>query len=208
MPARATIDRFVKGFGFSVLCFVVWGSLAATRARSLLHDFSWMEALWLAYSGTISLLFLIRTKPSVVSLNPVHWFVALVTSFSGLFFERHSNGPVVAQLPGDILILIGLLGSASVAVALWRSYDFLPAVRQVRTGGLFRLIRHPMYSSAILLRLGYLAKHPSIYNAVLFVVLIWLYDRRARYEEKIMNGDPRYMEYAARVPQRFIPGVY
>jgi protein-S-isoprenylcysteine O-methyltransferase Ste14 len=47
-----------------------------------------------------------------------------------------------------------------------------------------------------------------VYNAAVFVVVLWLYDRRARIEEQTMLGDPRYQEYARRMRWRFVPGLY
>ena len=65
-----------------------------------------------------------------------------------------------------------------------------------------------MYLSSIVMRLGYLAKHPSGYNAVVFLIMIWLYDRRCVFEEQIMRNDARYREYAQRVRFRLVPGLY
>jgi protein-S-isoprenylcysteine O-methyltransferase Ste14 len=206
--AQDVIERLVKSFGFSVFCFAVWGSLTAVRARALVAGFTWMEVIWLAYNATIAVLFLIRTRPSVVSLNPVHWLVALLTSFSGLFFDTQPAGLAAAGGLCDALILIGLAASGTAAIALRRSYDFLPALRGVSTGWLFKVIRHPMYLASIVIRLGYLGKHASVYNAAVFVIMVVLYDRRAVFEEQIMNHDARYREYAERVRYRFVPGVY
>ena len=55
-------------------------------------------------------------------------------------------------------------------------------------------------------RLGYLAKHPSAFNAAVFVV--WLYGWRALFEERIMLGGPKYRQYTGRVRYRFLPGLY
>ncbi len=201
-------ERTVSSFGFSLFCFVVWGGLTALRARGLPSQFSWMEVIWLVYSGTIAVLFLARTKPTQVSLNPVHWVVALLASFSGLFFEKQSAGLARAEIVADALILLGLLVSGISALALRRSYDFLPALRGVTTGWSFRLVRHPMYLASIAIRLGYLAKHTSVQNAAVFVVMLWLYVKRAKYEEGIMSQDRRYAEYMRRVRYRFLPWIY
>lgn len=205
---RQVFERFVKSFAFSLLCFFIWGWMSLARARHFTHEFSWMEALWIAYNAVFAGLFLIRTRPVVVSLNPIHWLVALLASFSGLFFvTTPGDGLRVGILP-DLLILLGLVGSGTTAVALRRNYDFLPALRNVSTDWFYRFVRHPMYTFSILIRLGYLAKHPTAYNLVVFLVLIVLYDRRAVFEEQILAGDPRYRDYARQVRFRFIPGVY
>ncbi len=201
------LERFLKSFVFSALCAVVWGYFGASRARALVHDFSWMEVVWLAYNVTISALFLVRSRPSQLSMKPVHWLVALLTSFSGLFFARGVAGGATLVLVGDVLVLVGLAGSGTAAVALGRNYDFVPALRGVSTGWLFRYIRHPMYAASIIIRLGYLTTHLSAYNCVVFLIMVWLYDQRAGFEEQIMRNDPRYREYENRVRFRFVPGL-
>ncbi len=65
-----------------------------------------------------------------------------------------------------------------------------------------------MYPSSIVIRLGYLAHHASIQNATVFSVMLWLYIRRAKYEEQIMQQEERYAQYMRRVRYRFLPGVY
>ena len=206
--ARDITETVVSSFGFSVFCFVVWGALAGLRGRGLVSDFSWMEVVWLGYAGTIAILFVVRVRPEAVSLNPLHWLVALLASFSGLFFERESAGYAGMGPAADGLILLGLAGSGTAALALRRSYDFLPALRGVTTDWLFGLIRHPMYLSSIVIRFGYLVKHPSAQNAIVFAVMVWLYVKRAAYEEGIMQQDERYAAYMRRVRYRFLPGIY
>jgi len=101
-------------------------------------------------------------------------------------------------------ILLGIV----TAFILGRSYDFLPASRRVRIRYVYQIIRHPMYLSSIIIKLGYVLKNPSLYNVLLVVVVIVLYDRRARYEEDTMSHDNSYVDYMHQVKYRFIPGVY
>ena len=65
-----------------------------------------------------------------------------------------------------------------------------------------------MYLSSILIRLGYLSAHTSIYNTAVFAVMVWLYVKRVHYEENIMQQDDRYIEYMQHVRYRFLPGIY
>ena len=206
--ARDRIERTISGIGFSVLCFLIWGGLTGLRARNLFSGLSWMEVVWLVYNATIAVLFLVRSRPTAVSLNPLHWLVALLASFSGLFFEKESAGITGAEAVANGFILLGLAGSGTAALALRRSYDFLPALRGVTTDWLFRFIRHPMYVSSILIRLGYLGMHASTYNAAVFALMVWLYVKRVDYEEDIMRQDERYIEYMRQVRYRFLPGIY
>jgi protein-S-isoprenylcysteine O-methyltransferase Ste14 len=183
--------------------------LAAPHAWALLKGFDAFELLHLVYNLTVALLFLVRTRPSLVSMSPIHWTVALLTSLSGFFFVRKESNPhTLLLLAGDSLIGVGVLFACAAALVLGRSFDLFPALRRVKTRYVYQIVRHPIYLSALVLRLGYVLKNPSLYNAVLLLLVAVLYDRRAKYEEDILSRDGSYVEYLQRVKYRFIPGVY
>jgi len=92
-------------------------------------------------------------------------------------------------------------------IELGRSFDIFPALRHVKTQYVYQIVRHPIYLSALVLRLGYLLKNPSIYNTVLLMTVAVLYDRRAKYEEDILSHDRSYVDYLQQVKYRFVPGV-
>lgn len=203
------VESFLKSFTFSFLLFLFWGYFSLTGIQALLKNFDFIQSLWLIYNVTISLLFLIRVRPTVVSMNPAHWVVALVTSFSGFFFSRTgANHNSVLLFMADSLIIFAVLVGIMTAFILGRSYDFLPALRDVKTQYLYKIVRHPMYLSSIIIKLGYALKNPSVYNILLLAVVIILYDRRAKYEEGIMSHDNSYVDYLQQVKYRFIPGIY
>lgn len=201
------VERFLKSFAFSVILFLAWGMLTLMRIPSP-QNIEPIEILWFLYNLLISLLFLIRRRPSVVSMDAVHWTVALLTSFSGYFLSKLPENPYPAmKITGDILIVAGLaLGIAS-AVALGRNYDVLPAQRGVSTVLVYKAIRHPMYLSSMTIKLGYILLHPSWFNTGLFILVVYLYFNRAIFEEEIMKQNQRYIDYMKCVRCRFIPGL-
>jgi protein-S-isoprenylcysteine O-methyltransferase Ste14 len=135
--------------------------------------------------------------------------VALITSFSGFFFSRvDTNENPLLSLTADTLIIFAVFLGIVTALILGRSYDFLPALRYVKTKFVYQFVRHPMYLSSIIIKLGYVLKNPSIYNILLSAVIIVLYDKRAKYEEEIMSHSNSYVEYLQQVKYRFIPGIY
>ena len=203
------LDRFLKSFTLSALLFAVWGWLGFRHALSLGEHFDPVELLWVIYNVTLALLFLLRSRPSIVSLNGWHWLVALLTSFSGFFFDRRPIAQLAAQrAAADVIMAMGLLVGVVAAVSLRRSYDFIPALRRTQTGGAYRVVRHPMYMSSMAIRLGYLVRHPSALNLGVFAIMIYLYILRAAFEETIMNRDPVYQTYRERVRWKFIPGLH
>ena len=88
------------------------------------------------------------------------------------------------SLTANVLIYCALLLGIFTAIILGRSYDFLPALRHVRTEYAYQIIRHPMYLSSIVIKLGYVLKNPSIYNVVLVGIIIVLYDKRGEVRRK------------------------
>jgi protein-S-isoprenylcysteine O-methyltransferase Ste14 len=202
------IESFLRSFFFSVVLSLGCAVLAVPHAWALLQGFDAFELLHLAYNLTVAFLFLIRTRPSIVSMNPLHWSVALLTSFSGFFFVRNTPNPHAAVLIGDALIGAGILLAFTAALVLGKSFDLFPALRQVKTRYVYQIVRHPIYLSTLVLRLGYVLKNPSLYNVMLLLVVAVLYDRRAKYEEEILSHDHSYIGYLQRVKYRFVPGVY
>lgn len=206
---NGAMESFLRSFACSALLSLSCAALAAPHAWALLQGFDLFESLHLVYNLTVALLFLIRTRPSLVSMSPLHWAVALATSLSGFFFVRNDFPAATAfRLTGDTLIGVGILLSFAAALVLGRSFDLFPALRRVKTQYVYQIVRHPIYLSALVLRLGYVLKNPSLYNAVLLLFVAVLYDRRAKYEEDILSHDRSYVEYLQQVRYRFVPGVY
>jgi protein-S-isoprenylcysteine O-methyltransferase Ste14 len=204
----STIERFLKSFTWSVILFVIWGWFTVRSGLSLRNAFSYTQLLWLIYNVFITLFFLLRMRPAVVSMNPLHWIVALITSFSGFCLVRsETDNPAMLHVARAVIYISILVGIAT-AITLGRSYDFLPALRSVKTRFLYNIVRHPMYLSSILVKLGYTLMNPAAINATVFVAITILYDQRARYEEEIMSRDNLCVEYFRKVRYRFVPGVY
>jgi protein-S-isoprenylcysteine O-methyltransferase Ste14 len=203
------VEAFLKSPACSVLLGLIWGAFSVVRGQALLARFDFIELLWLIYNMTISILFLIRIRPSIVSMDLLHWVVALITSFSGFFFvsQVEIDGTFLSSV-ADVLMVVAIILGVVTAWILGRSYDFLPALRQVKTQYAYQIVRHPMYLSSLMIKIGYVLKSPSLYNAIVLVIVILLYDRRARYEEEIMSHNDTYTGYLQQVKYRFVPGLY
>ncbi len=70
------------------------------------------------------------------------------------------------------------------------------------TTGLYRWVRHPQYSALFLITVGMLIQWPTLVTAAMWPVLMFMYYRLARREEKEMEerfGD-KYTSYKRRIP--------
>ena len=102
----------------------------------------------------------------------------------------------------DILVLGGLILLAMSWKVLYRAQRNL----ENACTGPYAKIRHPQYTAFIVIMVGFLMQWPTLPTLLMFPVLVWLYMRLARREEKEaleMFGE-QYAQYAENTP-RFIP---
>lgn len=74
------------------------------------------------------------------------------------------------------------------------------------TTGAYAYVRHPQYVGFILVMFGFLLQWPTLLTLAMFPVLVWMYVRLARSEEReaISTFGEAYRQYARSVPA-FIP---
>lgn len=77
----------------------------------------------------------------------------------------------------------------------------------LRTGGVYQIVRHPIYGGSMLVALGWsLLSSPVTVAAT--AVLVALFEAKARLEETMLVARyPEYERYRRRVRWRFVPGV-
>ncbi len=113
---------------------------------------------------------------------------------------------VLAGVAGVAGIVIMLLGGTS----LGRGLTAAPLPNghaQLRTGGLYRWVRHPIYSGLLLMAGAIVVVSGSVTRLLVFAALVALINVKARWEERhLMRRFPGYAAYAARTP-RFVPGA-
>jgi len=130
--------------------------------------------------------------------------------------------PFVSQIPDDgrlsIVRALGMIifvaGLALVGVGglyLGNSLTVFPRPKEDATlqqGGIYALVRHPIYSGVILAALGGSLSALSPLGLLLSFVLIAFFDRKSRREEIwLVEKFPEYVEYRKRV-KRLIPWLY
>ncbi|MCS7181670.1 MAG: isoprenylcysteine carboxylmethyltransferase family protein [Thermoanaerobaculum sp.] len=109
------------------------------------------------------------------------------------------------------LVLLGLLLLLGGARQLGRALTVFPVPKAnavLRTSGLYRRVRHPMYAGAVLTFLGWSWWWGSWMAALWCVVVFWFFDRKAAAEEHwLLQRFPEYEAYRRRV-SKFLPGIY
>ena len=78
--------------------------------------------------------------------------------------------------------------------------------RVLATTGPYEYVRHPQYVGFIMVMFGFLLQWPTVLTLLMFPVLVWMYVRLAREEEReaLAEFGDAYRLYASKVPG-FIP---
>jgi protein-S-isoprenylcysteine O-methyltransferase Ste14 len=176
---------------------------AWVHAQSFLRG-SRSNLLFLLVETTILLLFVARQRASSVSGEPMDVLLAFGGTFGGVLFRPVST-------PGSAGTAIVMLGAAlqfGALLSLNRSFGILPAIRGVKTTGLYGAVRHPLYAAYLVAWVGYLINNPSVRNAFILALVTVLLSLRAMREERFLLGEPCYQDYASRVRWRLLPGVF
>ena len=107
------------------------------------------------------------------------------------------------HLLSQVLIFAGLILLSSA----W--YVLFPAQQRhkLATSGPYTWIRHPQYSAFILIMFGFLLQWPTLPTLVMFPILVAVYRRLARSEEKQSEAEfgQGWLAYRAAVPAAFVP---
>lgn len=156
--------------------------------------------------GVIALMFVVRKKEHSASDSPLEWLVAVGATLLPLAVRPASEAVAPAlgaflSTTGCLLMLVGVL-------SLNRSFGIVPANRGIKTGGMYRAVRHPLYFSYLLMYLGYLLANTSLVNAAIVAAWLPIVFARILFEERHLLGDQDYRDYTRAVRWRLVPGLF
>jgi len=155
------------------------------------------------------LLILIRRRSASLSTQPFDWALSFSAVSAPLLLT--TPAPASTFIPAavtTVVMLLGLLIQICGKLSLWRSFGLVPANRGVRTRGVYRVVRHPIYAGYTLTHIGFLIGFPSWKNALLYAGIFAIEVVRLLREEALLRRDPGYRDYVTRVRYRLLPGVF
>jgi len=142
----------------------------------------------------------------------------LTSRFPGINWFSHNSSHLLQTLLGwrgdphfsplhlisDAMVLGGLILLAASWKVLYRARRNFEIART----GPYARIKHPQYAAFIIIMLGFLIQWPTLPTLAMFPILVWVYQRLARREEKeaLAEFGELYARYAETTP-RFIPHI-
>ncbi|MFV0444190.1 MAG: methyltransferase family protein [Planctomycetaceae bacterium] len=195
---------------WEILCNVglslIFLRFAVLQGYSLMATWRLSTALILAKVSTDFVFYLTRSLPKGISFNLYDWVVGLAGTYAIALFQSDATGQ--DSLLGQAVQVTGLALQIVAMLSLNRSIGIVPANRGIKTQGLYKFVRHPLYCSYTIAFLGYVINQPSTWNIGVYVLALALWVLRLLAEEKFLLQDQQYQEYASRVQSRMIPGVF
>lgn len=195
---RTALANVVLALVYGVFVAGHVGQFAATQRPSLV--------LIVLVESIILAMALARKDASATWHTWQTWLTTCGGTFAPLLFQPGSGQN---DVPAAVVVQIaGLCLQTGAICALNRSFGLLPAHREVKSNGLYRVVRHPLYAAYTVSHVGYVLNNPTAWNVVVFVAAVALQVMRIRYEESFLMRFDAYAAYARRTRWRLIPGVW
>ena len=145
------------------------------------------------------------------------WVVAQAVALLGAFVipYRFGTGLLDWRDPwwcsGSLLAVLGFALMIAGASSLGPSLTAFPrplAQAQLRTGGPYRIVRHPIYAGILMASVGWALAQRSLAGLAFAVIVFLFFDRKSAFEEEFLRAQfPDYDSYRKRV-RKLIPWVY
>jgi len=140
----------------------------------------------------------------------------LSSRFPGVDFLAHESGHLLETMfgwrsnphfgPFHLLSTVFIVGGFWLLAKAWPVLYEAQREHRVADSGPYASIRHPQYVAFVLVMFGFLLQWPTLITLVLFPILLVVYARLARHEERdaLAEFGDAYRRYLERTPA-FIP---
>lgn len=139
----------------------------------------------------------------------------LQSRYPGIDWFAHDSGHLLEMLfgwrtnphfgPFHLLSMLAIGGGFWLLASAWKVLYQAQRTRTLAVSGPYARVRHPQYVAFVLIMLGFLLQWPTLLTLLMFPVLVWMYVRLARREEREMRETcgAAYARYAAATPAFF-----
>jgi methanethiol S-methyltransferase len=198
----------------------LWGLVLLNSAIFIMFAFSFFKPKtsrdWRSFGAFSAFLVALFTEMYGFPLTIYFLSGWLQSRFPNVDWFSHDAGHLLEMMFGwkanphfgpFHLVSFALIGGGFILISnAWHVLYQAQKRSELATTGPYAYVRHPQYVGFILVMLGFLVQWPTLLTLAMFPVLVWMYVRLGKAEEReaiVAFGD-RYRRYAARVPG-FIP---
>jgi protein-S-isoprenylcysteine O-methyltransferase Ste14 len=164
--------------------------------------------LFFAEQMVVVVAYLARRPARTVTARLGDWLLAFGGTFLPVLLRPDGAHPQWGLQWGLVLQFCGVVVCLWSFFALGRSFGFAAADRGLVQRGPYRIVRHPIYASYVLLQTGYLLQSYSLRNLAVVLLAIACNAGRIRAEERVLTTNPEHAAYTRRVRWRVFPGLW
>jgi protein-S-isoprenylcysteine O-methyltransferase Ste14 len=154
----------------------------------------------------VVIMVLMRQRPKTVTTAPEDWLVAIGMTVSPLFLMPSPIGHEFWLF--QILQIIGVLVSIGGLLTLSTSFGIVAAKRTLKSDGLYKYVRHPMYAGYSISLPAFVVQNPTLLNFIAISIFFGLLFIRVQAEERLLSQDPVYATYMTQTKWRIFPGIW
>jgi protein-S-isoprenylcysteine O-methyltransferase Ste14 len=203
---RASRERLAElgaRAGISTLFVVLAVSIGAEFLKT-----GHLTGLLLLVSELLVVVLTVVRRPAVAMDRSIAARVVTTASIMSVPFIRPNGIPVLPDAVTAGISAAGLLVIIVGKMTLGRSFGLIPANRGIVCRGVYRVVRHPIYSGYLVTHVGFVLAHPTSWNLALLVIGDVALLLRALREEQTLSLDAEYADYLTRVRWRVAPWVF
>jgi len=140
----------------------------------------------------------------------------LSSRYPGIDFFSHNSGHLLETFfgwrndphfsPFHIISVVLIFAGFILLSNAWRVLYRAQHEHVLATTGLYAKMRHPQYAAFVIIMFGFLLQWPTLITLIIFPILVWMYVRLARSEERDAKKEfgEVWKLYAKKTPA-FIP---
>jgi protein-S-isoprenylcysteine O-methyltransferase Ste14 len=164
------------------------------------------EAFFIVYLLLTLVLLMIRNNAMAFTSKKMDYLYTILGFSLPLFFQPSLVGGPLAV--GALLEVGGLALVASAIISLNRSFGLAPQNRGIKTGGVYRFVRHPMYLGYMLAEAGYVVDSFSPFNIFILGLSVLFLLLRLQSEEHLLELDKAYKSYSRKTRWKLLPLIF
>lgn len=204
LPAWLTpqrLDRAEQAMIVTLWAWLVWRVLQSSNPFSQAVLFT---------ETTVLVFVLLRRPTEAISLRFGDWLLAVTATAAPMLIVPIAIPDAMLPLESIAvgMVTIGNLIQLGGKLFLARSFGVAPANRGIKTTGLYRLVRHPIYAGYLMIHLGLIMMMPTLTNFLIYAIGWWAQILRLLAEEDLLSQDPEYCAFMTKTRWRLIPGVF
>ena len=202
-------ESSIRGIGLAftnMLLATFYIFFAFSNAHSFIEN-PRLSVLLIVVAETIAAIFLIiRNDPDETWHSWQTWLTTTGGTLTPLLLRPVAGNDDL--LGADILILFGVVMQILSLASLNRSFGLLPALRGVKSGGMYSWVRHPLYAAYVIIFSGYVINNQSLNNVAVVIFGTAFLVMRIHYEERLLIKQADYIHYMNRTRWRLVPAVW